>query len=46
MQGGGYPEEGIYKIDNKRATDLLGSKWISFEKSMMDTVNSLKAVGA
>ena len=46
LEGGGYPEEGVYKINNKRAEELLGQKWISLDKSVNDTVKSLKAVGA
>ena len=45
-QNGGYPEEGVYKINNKRAEELLGQKWITLEKSVVDTVKSLQAVGA
>lgn len=43
---GGFPEGGVYKIDNKRASQLLGKEWISLEKSVSDTIKSLKAVGA
>ncbi|KAF2724988.1 NAD(P)-binding protein [Polychaeton citri CBS 116435] len=44
--GGGYPEGGIYKVSAKRAEDILGIKWIPFEKSIVDAVKSLKSVGA
>jgi nucleoside-diphosphate-sugar epimerase len=41
-----YPKEGVYKVNNKKASELLGKQWISLEKSVVDTVKSLKAVGA
>lgn len=44
--GGTYPEEGIFKVNNSQAQKLLGVKWTSFEDSIVDTVKSLKAVGA
>ena len=44
--GSGFPDGGIYKINNKKASELLGQEWISIEKSVSDTVKSLKAVGA
>lgn len=44
--GGTFPEEGLFKIDNSRASKLLGVKWRTFEDSIVDTVTSLKAVGA
>ncbi|KAK3724080.1 methylglyoxal reductase (NADPH-dependent) gre2 [Vermiconidia calcicola] len=44
--GGDFPEGGVYKINNKRAEELLGTKWTSLEQSVVDTVKSLKEVGA
>jgi nucleoside-diphosphate-sugar epimerase len=44
--GGDYPEEGIYKYDNKRVQEVLGIKFRSLEDSIVDTVKSLQAVGA
>ncbi|KAK4493757.1 hypothetical protein PRZ48_014942 [Zasmidium cellare] len=44
--GGNYPEEGIFKVNNSQAQKLLGVKWTTFEDSIVDTVKSLKAVGA
>lgn len=44
--GGDYPEQGIFKIDNSQASKLLGMKWRSFDEAIVDTVKSLKAVGA
>ncbi|KAK7710413.1 Glycine-rich RNA-binding protein 2, mitochondrial [Botryosphaeria dothidea] len=41
-----YPAEGVYKIDNKRTKEVLGIEFTPFEKTVVDTVNSLKAVGA
>ena len=44
--GGDYPEDGVYKYNNKQASGLLGQKWKTLEESITDTVNSLQAVGA
>jgi nucleoside-diphosphate-sugar epimerase len=44
--GGDYPEEGVYKYNNKRVTEVLGVKFKSLEESIKDTVKSLQAVGA
>ncbi|KAI1084659.1 NAD dependent epimerase/dehydratase [Whalleya microplaca] len=44
--GGGFPPEGTYKYDNSRATKVLGIDWIPIEKSVVDTVQSLREVGA
>lgn len=41
-----YPAEGVYKIDNSRTKDVLGIEFTPFEKTVVDTINSLKAVGA
>lgn len=46
IKSGGYPEEGVYKADNSRAAKVLGLKYISLEKSIVDTVKSLQAAGA
>ena len=46
QSGDGYPEGGVYKINNKKASELLGREWIPIEKSVSDTVKSLKAIGA
>ena len=43
--GGDFPAEGIFKIDNSRAKELLGVEFRSFEDSIVDTAKSLKAVG-
>jgi nucleoside-diphosphate-sugar epimerase len=45
VPGGSYPD-GVYKYDNTRATKELGINWITLEKSVVDTVKSLQAVGA
>lgn len=45
VQGGDYPEEGVYKYDNSQSKDLLGQEFISLEKSIVDLVKSLEAVG-
>lgn len=46
VPGGGYPEGSFYKYDNSRATKVLGIDWIPLEKSAVDTVKSLRALGA
>ncbi|KAF1814755.1 NAD(P)-binding protein [Eremomyces bilateralis CBS 781.70] len=43
---GDYPAEGIYQYDNSRVREILGVKFRSLEESVVDTVKSLKAVGA
>jgi nucleoside-diphosphate-sugar epimerase len=45
-QGGGFPDEGVYQMDNGRSKKVLGAKYRSLEESIVDTVKSLKAVGA
>lgn len=45
VKGGTYPEGGVYKADNSRATNILGIDWITIEKSTVDTVKSLKPHG-
>ncbi|KAI7620940.1 hypothetical protein KC346_g3868 [Hortaea werneckii] len=44
--GGGYPDEGVYKIDNSNVVNTLGVKFRPLEESIVDTVKSLQAVGA
>lgn len=46
VKGGDYPEGGTYKYNNKRSIEVLGLKYKSLEESIVDTVKSLKAVGA
>ncbi|KJX93760.1 NADPH-dependent methylglyoxal reductase GRE2 like protein [Zymoseptoria brevis] len=45
-KGGDYPKEGIYQVNSKRAEEVLGIKWRSFDQAIVDTVKSLQAVGA
>ena len=46
-KGGELPDEGErFRYDNSETSKLLGIEWIGFEKSVVDTVKSLKAVGA
>jgi nucleoside-diphosphate-sugar epimerase len=40
------PEDQRFKFDNSETNKLLGIKWRSFEDSVVDTVKSLKKVGA
>lgn len=46
IKNGGFPAEGLYEVDNSRASELLGAKWRSFDTCIVDTVKSLRAVGA
>ena len=46
LKDGKYPEGGVFKADNRKATDLLGGKWRSLDDCMRDTVKSLKEIGA
>jgi nucleoside-diphosphate-sugar epimerase len=46
VKGGDYPEAGLYKYDNSRTVNVLGIKFRSLEESIVDLVESLKAVGA
>jgi nucleoside-diphosphate-sugar epimerase len=45
-KGGDFPEGGLFKINNSRVQELLGRKFTSFEKCVIDTVKSLQNVGA
>jgi nucleoside-diphosphate-sugar epimerase len=45
-KSGDFPRDGVYKYDNSRAMQVLGLKWRTLEESIVDTVKSLKAVGA
>ncbi|KAL1643457.1 Glycine-rich RNA-binding protein 2, mitochondrial [Diplodia intermedia] len=45
-EGGGFPPEGVYKVDNSQARRLLGSDFTPFEKCVVDTVKSFKILGA
>ncbi|KAF2453386.1 hypothetical protein BDY21DRAFT_382259 [Lineolata rhizophorae] len=45
VKGGDYPPGGVYKYDNSRSKEVLGLEFMSLEKSVVDLVNSLKAVG-
>jgi len=44
--GGTYPQDGIYKYNNKRATEIFGMKWRSLEDCITDTVKSLQDINA
>jgi len=46
MKDGQYPEGGVYKANNEKATKLLGGKWRTIDESVKDTVRSLKEIGA
>lgn len=45
VAGGNYPEGGVYGFDNSRVQKVLGIQFKGLEKSVVDTVNSLKSVG-
>lgn len=44
--GGTYPEGGVFSTDNTRTKEILGVNYNSLEDCIVDTVKSLKAVGA
>jgi len=49
VKGGDYPDgtkDSLYKYNNSRTKEVLGIEFMSLEKSIVDTVNSLKDVGA
>lgn len=46
VSGGEYPKDGMYGYDNGRSKKILGIKYRSLEESMVDTVVSLKSIGA
>lgn len=46
VKGGDYPSGGTYGYDNSRTIQVLGIKFKGLEESIVDTVKSLKAVGA
>ncbi|KEF62518.1 dihydroflavonol-4-reductase [Exophiala aquamarina CBS 119918] len=39
--GGGYPEGGLYKVDNRKVVRELGVEWKQLSDTVVDTVNSL-----
>ncbi|KAJ9138809.1 Methylglyoxal reductase (NADPH-dependent) gre2 [Pleurostoma richardsiae] len=41
-KGGDYPPDGLFKVDNSRARQLIGKEFIPYETCVVDTVNSLK----
>lgn len=43
---GDFPDEGIYDYDNSRSKEVLGLQYRPFEQAILDTVKSLKDVGA
>lgn len=44
LKPGDYPPGGIYGFDNSRSRELLGMTYRSLRESVVDTVNSLRAV--
>lgn len=46
QKSGDYPAEGVCKYDNSRTVDILGIKFTSLKDCIVDTVESLQAVGA
>ena len=46
VEGGEFPEGGVYGFDNSRAKHVLGIKFKGKEESIVDTVKSFMAVGA
>jgi len=45
-EAAGYPKGGFYGVDNSQSKKILGINYISLEKTIVDTVKSLQAVGA
>ena len=45
-QGGGYPEGGVFKVDNERTRRVLGVQFRGLEECVVDLVGSLRALGA
>jgi nucleoside-diphosphate-sugar epimerase len=45
VKGGDFPEGGIYGFDNSRAREVLGIEFRGLEDSIVDLVQSLKAIG-
>jgi len=43
VEGGNYPADGIFKIDNTRGMKVLGIGYKDFEATVIDTVNSFNA---
>lgn len=43
VKGGEFPgEDKLFKIDNSQTTTATGIKWTPLEKTIVDTVKSLK----
>ncbi|KAK5065317.1 hypothetical protein LTR84_001155 [Exophiala bonariae] len=40
--GGGYPEDGLYKVDNSKVVKILDVSWRKLPDTVTDTVNSLQ----
>ena len=45
-EGGRYPEDGVYNYDNSRSKEVLGVKYRSLKESVLDTVKTLREIGA
>jgi nucleoside-diphosphate-sugar epimerase len=43
---GGEKPDNMYQTDNSETVKILGIKWITLEQSIVDTVKSLKEIGA
>ncbi len=46
VKGGEYPDGGHYGYDNSRTREVLGVEFRGLEESVVDTVKSLKELGA
>ncbi|CAD6499312.1 BgTH12-03432 [Blumeria graminis f. sp. triticale] len=46
VKGGDYPEKGPCKFDNSKTNEILGIKYYSLERSVVDAVKSFKRISA
>lgn len=42
-EGGDYPAEGAFEVDNARSKEVLGIKYKALEDTVVDTINSFRA---
>jgi nucleoside-diphosphate-sugar epimerase len=45
-KGGDLPEGGLYGVNNNRVKELLGKGFYEFEQTVVDTIKTLKKIGA
>ncbi|KAH8589880.1 hypothetical protein B0O99DRAFT_522334 [Bisporella sp. PMI_857] len=44
VEGGDYPAEGVFSVDNTRSIQVLGIKYKALEEAVVDTVKSFQAM--